>query len=278
MTVWLENKAEYLRKRIIKVCALSGAGHITSSLSVLDILVSLYLGNILRYSKNDPKLENRDRLILSKGHATLALYNVLSEAGFFKKKEVDTFCQKGTKFGGLTTTHVPGVECYTGSLGHGLSFAVGTALAARLKNSDYLTFVITGDGELQEGSIWEAAMSISQFNLNNLIWIIDKNNIQLSGKVSKIINVEPLEAKLQSFGFDTVSIDGHDYKSLMKALAVDRNNLPDKPLAIIANTLKGKGIPLVENQLGWHGRKPSVEEMKIIMEQLNITPEEFDKL
>ncbi|MDR2651235.1 MAG: transketolase [Prevotellaceae bacterium] len=274
----LENKADYLRKRIIKVCVSSGAGHMTSSLSVLDILVTLYLGNILRYDSSDYKMPNRDRLILSKGHATLALYHVLSEAGFFTKEDVDTFCRKGTIFGGLTTTRVPGVECYTGSLGHGLSFAIGVALSAKLKKSDYLTFAITGDGELQEGSIWEAAMSIIQLNLNNLIWIIDKNNIQLSNKVSEIINIEPLELKMQSLGFDTGLINGHDYHELTKKLTVDRDNPPEKPLVIIANTVKGKGVPLIENKLGWHGRKPNAEEISVIIKQLNITPEEFDKL
>jgi transketolase len=274
----LESKADYLRKRIIKVCLVSGAGHITSSLSVLDILISLYLGKILRYDSSNPQMPNRDRLILSKGHATLALYNVLSEAGFFGKEEVETFCRKGSKFGGLTTTHVSGVECYTGSLGHGLSFAAGIALSAKLKKSDYLTFAITGDGELQEGSIWEAAMSIAHFNLNNLIWIIDKNNIQLSGRVSEVMGIHSLEEKLSSFGFKTISLDGHNYCELLSALTIDRNNLPSKPLAIIANTLKGKGVPLVENQLGWHGRKPNSEEVKIILEQLKITQEELDRL
>jgi transketolase len=274
----LENRAEYLRKRIVKVCAISGAGHITSSLSALDILVALYFGDILRYDNLNPNMQNRDRLVLSKGHATLALYNVLSEAGFFKKEEVNTFCQKGTRFGGLTTTLVPGVECYTGSLGHGLSFAVGIALSAKLNKSDYLTFVITGDGELQEGSIWEAAMSIAQFRLNNLIWIVDKNNIQLSGRVSDIINLESLEQKLQSFGFDTISIDGHNYDNLLTTLKIDRNNLPQKPLAVIANTVKGKGIPLIENKLGWHGRKPNNDELMVIIKQLNMTMEEFDNL
>jgi len=274
----LKDKADYLRKRIIKVCISSGAGHITSSLSVLDILVALYLGDILRYDNSDPKKQNRDRLILSKGHATLAYYNVMAEAGFFSKENVDTFCQKGTIFGGLTTTLVPGVECYTGSLGHGLSFAIGVAIAEKLKNSDSLVFVITGDGELQEGSIWEAAMSIAQLNLNNLIWIVDKNNIQLSNNVSEIINLDPLELKLQSFGFQTKSINGHDYNELIDNLTINRNNLPDKPLVIIANTIKGKGVSLVENKLGWHGRKPNVDELKVILDQFNMTQEELDKL
>lgn len=270
----LKDISNYLRKRIVKVCISSGAGHITSSLSVLDILVALYLGDILKYDN----LSDRDHLILSKGHATLALYNVLAEAGFFTRKEVDTFCQKGTIFGGLTTTYVPGVECYTGSLGHGLPFATGIAMAEKLKKSNSLIFTITGDGELQEGSIWEAAMSITQFNLNNLIWIIDKNNLQLSNKVSGVIGLDPLDSKLQSFGFDTISVDGHNYDELMKVMSINKNNLPEKPLAIIANTIKGKGIPLIENKLGWHGRKPDAEELKIILKQLSITKEEFDEL
>jgi transketolase len=273
----LEKKAFYLRKRIIKLCVSSGAGHITSSLSILDILVALYLGNILRYDSNDPAMQNRDRLI-PKGHSTLALYSVLAEAGFFKKEDVNTFCQKGTIFGGLATTSVPGIECHTGSLGHGLPFAVGMALSAKMKNEDHLIYVIVGDGECQEGTTWEAAMAIAQFNLTNLIWIIDRNRMQLSGTTSNVMELEPLDKKIQSFGINTTVIDGHNYNEIFDALSVDRKNLPAKPMAIIANTIKGKGVPFLENKLKWHARKPDKDELEIILEQLDVTKMEFEQL
>ncbi|MDR1801987.1 MAG: transketolase [Treponema sp.] len=270
----LEDKALDLRRRIVTVSKISGAGHITSSLSSVDILNALYNGSLLRFNSKVPDWGDRDRFILSKGHATLALYNVLCDVGFVRQEDVNTFCQKGSKFGGLTTTTVPGVECYTGSLGHGLSFAVGVALHAKVQKADYLTYVLSGDGECQEGSIWEAAMSITHFNLTNLIWIIDKNNIQLSGKVDDIMNLESIEDKLKAFGFITKTINGHKYEELFLALKFSRENPPSKPIAIICNTVKGKGVPFLENKLNWHGRKPSVEEHSIITEQLGMQREE----
>jgi len=269
----LEEKALDLRRRIITVCKISGAGHVTSSLSAVDIINALYNGGLLRFNGKLPDWSDRDRFILSKGHATLALYNVLCDAGFVTQDEVNTFCQKGSKFGGLTTTSVPGVECYSGSLGHGLSFAVGVALCAKIRKFDYLTYVLCGDGECQEGSIWEAAMSITHYNLNNLFWIIDKNNIQLCGKIENVMKLEPLEDKLKAFGFETKVINGHNYSELMTTLRMDRNNLPPRPVAIICNTVKGKGVPFLENKMKWHGRKPNIEELSIIIEQLGMTEE-----
>ena len=272
----LEIKAADLRKRVIKVSYLSGAGHITSSLSSVDILNTLYSGGVLRFDSNRPKWEDRDRFIC-KGHSTLALYNVLCDAGFVSQEEVNTFCQRGSDFGGLTTTAVSGVESYTGSLGHGLSFGVGVALCARLQKKDYLTYVMMGDGECQEGSIWEAALSISHYNLTNLIWIIDKNDIQLSGKVSEVMKLDKIAGKLEAFGFITKTIDGHNYNELLGALKVDRTNLPDKPMVIIANTVKGKGIPFLEHKEGWHGRKPTADELSVLLKQLNMTKAELEE-
>lgn len=269
----LEEKSIDLRRRIINVCKISGAGHITSSLSAVDIINALYNGGLLRFNSKLPHWSDRDRFILSKGHATLALYNVLCDVGFVTQEHVNTFCQKGSTFGGLTTTSVPGVECYSGSLGHGLSFAVGVALCARIKNFDYLTYVLSGDGECQEGSIWEAAMSIAHYNLTNLIWIIDKNNIQLCGRVENVMGLEPFEDKLKVFGFDTKVIDGHNYNDIITALKIDRNNLPPKPVAVVCNTIKGKGVPLMEDKSDWHGRRPNSEELSIIIEQLGMREE-----
>lgn len=266
----LEEKALDLRRRIIALCKISGAGHITSSLSAVDIMNALYNGGLMRFDGKRPDWSERDRFILSKGHATLALYNVLCDVGFVTQEEVNTFCQKGSKFGGHTTTSVAGCECYSGSLGHGLSFGVGAALCARVMKADYLTYVLTGDGECQEGSIWEAAMSIAHYNLTNLIWIIDKNNIQLCDRVENVMRLEPFDEKLKAFGFETRVIDGHCYNDIITALKIDRGNLPAKPVAVVCNTIKGKGVPLMEDKSDWHGRKPNRDELSIIAEQLGM--------
>jgi transketolase len=264
----LEEKALDLRRSIINVCKISGEGHITSSLSCIDILTALYFGGILRYDPKDAKFEGRDRFI-AKGHGTLALYSVLSMAGFFPEPELYTFAMKGTRLGGLATTAVPGVEAHTGSLGHGLPFAVGVALSLKIKNSGCLAYVMTGDGECQEGSIWEAAASIIHFNLNNLVWIIDRNGLQVSGFVDDVMGLGDLAGKLRACGFDCVEIDGHDFGQIMPALS----GAPSRPRVIIANTVKGKGVPFLENKRGWHGKKPSKTEMAVIMDELGINTE-----
>lgn len=238
-------------------------------MSCTDLLVSLYFGNILHYVSNDINYEKRDRFI-SKGHGTLALYSILSKAGFFNESELYTFVTKGTRLGGLTTTSVPGVEAYTGSLGHGLTIATGIALSLKIKKSNSLTYILTGDGECQEGSIWEAAATIAHYNLNNIIWIIDKNELQVSGYIKKVMSLGDLIQRLFSYGFNIIEIDGHDFNQIIPALTINRKALPEKPLVIIANTIKGKGVPFLEGKLGWHGKKPTKEEMIIIMNELSI--------
>jgi transketolase len=275
----LEAKALDLRRKIIQTTLIAGeAGHITSSFSCLDILIALYFGGVLHYDSSNPQMQDRDRFVLSKGHGALAIYNVLCEAGFFKRKELNTYCSPGSIFGGHPTPAIPGIECATGALGHGLPFAVGVALAARLKKADFLTYVVTGDGECQEGSIWEAAMAISQFNLTNLVWIIDYNKLQIKGDVNSIMRLEPLDKKLNSFGFDVISVDGHNYNDLLNGLHIDKNTPSSRPIVVIANTKKGKGVPLFEDKLGWHARKPNREEYNIINEQLNIVDEDVSLL
>jgi transketolase len=191
---------------------------------------------------------------------------------------LNTFCKPGSVFGAEPTSSIPGVEGATGSLGHGLSFGVGIALSARLKKKNYITYVLTGDAECQEGCIWEAAMTISQYRLTNLLWIIDFNNRQVNDRVDNIINLNPFDEKLKSFGFNVVFVDGHNYNELIKILKVNREVLPIKPLAVIANTIKGKGIPLIEDKDDWHGRIPSNDEFNIIIEQLGINKREFMEL
>lgn len=274
----IEQKAQTIRKEIVKTCYLGRGGHIPPSLSVVDIIIELYFGGILHYNAHNPNWEERDRFILSKGHAALAIYNVLCDAGFFKRNELYTFCKPGTIFGGHPTPRIPGIEAATGALGHGLSFGVGLALSAKKRKEKHLIYVITGDGECEEGSIWEAAMSIGMFGLNNLIWIIDNNEWQATGRVSETMNVEPMEDKMLAFGLNPMTINGHDFAQLHKALMVDRDNLPDRPRVVIAKTVKGKGIPLIENKREWHSKIPSDEEFQVMIKELGMTEEEFDKI
>ena len=269
----IEKKAIDLRKKFIKTASIIEATHVASSLSCIDIITVLFFGGVLRYDPANPQDEGRDRFILSKGHAAVALYNALCEAGFFTREELHTYCKPGSIFGAYTTPKVPGVEYATGSLGHGLPLAVGTALSLRLKKSRALVYVITGDGECQEGSVWEAAMSIAHFGLTNLIWIIDYNKLQALNYVQTVIGLEPLREKLSSFGFNVVNIDGHSCNELVSVLKVDRNHLPEKPLVVIANTTKGKGASALENRTDAHVRMLNREEYKTTLKEFGIEEE-----
>jgi transketolase len=266
----IEKKALELRKKYIKTASLIEATHVASSLSCIDIITALFFGGILRYNPANPKDESRDRFILSKGHAAVALYNALCEAGFFTREELHTYCKPGSIFGGHPSPVIPGIECATGALGHGLPFAVGSALSLRLKKSDSFVYVITGDGECQEGSVWEAAMSIAHFGLTNLIWIIDYNRMQLTGGVNTVIDLEPLYEKLKAFGFNAVNVNGHSCDELADVLKVDRKRLPEKPLAVIANTVKGKGVSALENSPDSHVRMLNREEYAVALKEFGV--------
>ncbi|MDR1256974.1 MAG: transketolase [Spirochaetaceae bacterium] len=270
----IEERADDIRKKFIRTAALVEATHVASSLSCIDIITALYFGGVLRYDPSDPLAESRDRFILSKGHAAVALYNALCEAGFFTREALHTYCKPGSIFGGLATSQAPGVEWTTGSLGHGPPLAVGTALSLRLKKSNSLVYLLTGDGECQEGSVWEAAASISRYNLTNLIWIIDNNKIQSTDRVDVVMGLEPLEEKLKSFGFETVSVDGHSCRELVSVLSVDRGCLPEKPLAVIANTIKGKGASAVENKTDSHSKMLSREEYSAAFKEFGVPEDE----
>ncbi len=265
-----------LRKEIVLTAIGGGGGHLASSFSSLEILYALYERKAMKYESSNPKWEHRDKLILSKGHAALAYYVILADVGFFDKKLLEGYCKPGSFLGGEPSGNdIPGVESPTGSLGHGLSYGVGTALGAKLSNSDSKTFVLIGDGECEEGSIWEAAMTASAQNLNNLIAIIDVNNIQKMDKITEIIGDTMWEQKWLSFGWDVISVDGHDVDRLFNIFSVDRSE-SKKPLAVLANTIKGKGVSIMENNPVWHYRLPNKKETKVIMSELNITQEEID--
>jgi transketolase len=266
----LEQKAREIRQDFFKTARLVEATHVASCLSCIDIITALYFGGILKYDNKNPDWADRDRFVLSKGHVGFVLYHILCEAGFFSKKELNTYCKPGSIVGSQPSILIPGVESVSGSLGHGLSFAVGLALAARQKKETWLTYVVTGDGECQEGSIWEAAMSINQFKLNNLIWIIDYNKLQSYGEINKIMEIGPLEKKLDAFGFEVAAVNGHNLADLTNVFKIDRNSLPKKPLAIIANTIKGKYAPMLENKIDSHSKNLNEDDYKTIFRLWNI--------
>ena len=247
----LDERSKYLRRLIVRALEGAGRGHIGSSLSLVEIIRVLY-DDILRFRAGDPKWPERDRMILSKGHGCLALYVVLADKGFFPTKILDTFCKRDSILGGHPeASKVPGIEASTGSLGHGLSYGIGMALAARMQNRDSRIFVVMGDGEINEGSVWEAAMCAGKHRLANLTAIIDYNKIQSAGATREIQDMEPLLDKWRAFGFAAVDVDGHDVAAL-RALFRGLPLSDDRPAAIICHTVKGKGLPFAENDANWH--------------------------
>lgn len=274
----LEKIARKIRKKIFLMSCKAGSGHIAPSFSCVEILVALYF-KVLRLDTNNLKDENRDRFILSKGHASSALYSILGEKGIIEDASLDTFCQAGSALGAHPESHlIPGVELSTGSLGHGLSFAAGIALAGKIDGKDYRVFTLLSDGECQEGSIWEAAMFASQHKLNNLVAIVDYNKLQSLGKVDEILSLEPMEDKWQAFGWEVKNVDGHDASAIvdvLESISISEN----KPTIVIAHTTKGKGVSFMENVPLWHYRVPSTgEEMATALKELGIDEKEAEGL
>jgi transketolase len=261
------NLALSIRKRALSMIHAAGSSHLGSSLSMADILAVLYSG-VLNVSPENVDSPDRDRFILSKGHACAALYAVLAERGFLPVEWLETFYQNGSKLAGHATTSVPGIEVSTGSLGHGLSIACGIALAAKRDGHSYRIFTILSDGECDEGSVWEAALFAAHHGLDNLTVIIDYNKIQSLGNVRDVLQLEPFGAKWQAFGWSVAEIDGHDHQKLIETLLHARDENP-KPYCIIAHTLKGKGVPFMENQLLWHYRSPNADEYSRALEALD---------
>lgn len=252
----LQKKSYEIRKMILETCIRSGTGHLTSSLSCTDILVALYYGGILRYDTNNPDWKGRDRFILSKGQASPALYAVLADVGYYSKDELERFIKKDGIFGVHLQYDVPGVEITSGSLGLGLGVAAGIALGAKMDRELYLTFALLGDGECYEGSIWETAMFASHNRLNNLIAIVDRNYICATDFTENLIAIEPIEDKWRSFGWEVKRIDGHSLRDIMAALSNVRSRRSEKPLVVIADTVKGEGVESVSDNPRWHGIAP----------------------
>lgn len=264
----LEKKANYIRNQILDMCVKAGTGHVTSSFSCTEILTALYYGGILRYDASNPTWEGRDRFILSKGHASPILYAILADVGFFSKSELDKFCQADGIFGVHLQEDVPGVEITAGSLGCGLGIAAGIALAAKMNREDHFTFVLLGDGECYEGSVWESAMFIGHYELNNLIAIVDRNWLCATDFTEDIIRLAPLDEKWKSFNWRVVTVDGHSFEDILRPLDRFRSKQLNAPLVIIANTVKGKGVSFMENQLFWHSVAPQGERAKIAKTEL----------
>lgn len=252
----LKEKAKQIKWLVLEIIYRAKTSHIGTAFSCVDILTVLYFADVLRINPQEPSWPDRDRFILSKGHGCSALYSALALKGFFPISELEKFTMEGSNLSGHVTIGLPGVETSGGSGGHGLSIGVGMALAAKMDGRNYRTFVLTGDGECQEGSIWEAIMFAGHHFLSNLVLIIDNNHLQIMGKTRKIVDLEPLKEKLLAFGWNVVSCRGHGFSSLVWAL----NTQGDRPLAIIANTIKGRGVSFMENNPVWHGQYPSEEE------------------
>lgn len=254
---YLENKAREIRNIVLDTFEAGHAGHISSSFSCADIMTALFYGNILRYDARNPAWDGRDRFVLSKGHAGILYYSILADLGYFDKAELGRFAQEDGLLGVHVDRCVPGVEVSSGSLGCGLGVATGMALAAKLDMKNHLVFVVTGDGECYEGAIWEAAMHAAGFALNNLVVIVDHNHMCCTGFIQNKINIEPLDKKWESFGFEVRCINGHDFDQITTALDGIRCRKYNKPLCIIADTVKANGLPSVENTPLCHGYAPT---------------------
>ena len=256
--------ARKVRIHAVKMVNKGGSSHIGSVLSIVDILAVLY-GRVMNYKNKEPKWVNRDRFILSKGHAGAGVYAVLAECGFFNIAELDKHYQDGSIFSGhVSHKGVPGVELSTGSLGHGLPVASGMALAAKIDKKSHKIFVVMSDGELDEGSNWEAFMFASHHELNNLTAVIDRNKLQSMKTTEETLSLEPLRDKLIAFGWNVIEVDGHNHDELFSAIDSDTK----KPKVIIANTIKGKGVSFMENEIAWHYRTPSGELFDQAMKEL----------
>lgn len=259
-TNYLKKKANYIRNQILDMCVRAGTGHVTSSFSCTELLVALYYGGILRYDISNPKWNERDRFILSKGQSSVILYPILADLGFFPKKELDRFNQEDGIFGVHLQHDIPGAEITAGSLGHGFGIAAGMALAAKMDKKQYFIFTLLGDGECHEGSVWETAMFASHHQLNNLIAIIDRNWLSATDFTENSLRLNPLDEKYRSFGWDVLNINGHSFEEFFNALNGFRSNKRIRPLMIIADTIKGKGVSFMENQILWHSIAPQGEQ------------------
>ena len=271
-----ENDLAWLRKEIFLTAYRGGMAHLASAFSCVEIIYALYCGGAMHHDPKHPDWEERDRFILSKGHGSLALYTVLCKAGYFNEETLHSFSTPDTELGGEPSICIPlGIEASTGSLGHGLSLGTGMALAFKADGTPQRAFVLLGDGECEEGSVWEAVMSAAKYGLDNLVVILDNNRIQKMNTLEHVMGISDWQKRFEAFGWDCVRTDGHDVDAVVNAVASLQAN--GKPHVIIAETVKGKGLSLMENNPAWHWRMPNRRELKVFMRELNITEEELEE-
>lgn len=263
----IKELAKNIRIDSIKMVNRANASHVAGALSIADVLAVLY-GRVMRYRPNEPEWEDRDRLIFSKGHCCVAVYSVLARKGFYSIDKLSHFGEEGSDFICHVSTCIPGVEMSTGSLGHGLPFATGMALAAKRKGQTHSVYCIVGDGEMDEGSNWEALAFAAHNELGNLCLIVDCNKMQALGTTNEVLNLSPLKEKLQSFNWHVEEIDGHDYAAITNALS-SAQDTKNRPTVIIAHTIKGKGVSFMENTLKWHYSAPKDELFEIAIKELS---------
>ena len=263
----LMKTANEIRKGIVSSVHSAKAGHPGGSLSAADIFTYLYFEE-LRIDPKEPKKADRDRFVLSKGHTAPGLYSALAERGYFPKEDLLTLRHVGSYLQGHPDmTHIPGVDMSSGSLGQGISAAVGMAIAGKMDDADYRVYTLLGDGEIQEGQVWEASMLAASHKLDNLVVIVDNNNLQIDGTIEEVNSPYPIDKKFEAFNFHVIKIDGNDFDQIDAAFK-EAKTVKGQPTAIIAKTVKGKGVSFMENQVGWHGKAPNDEEYKVAMEEL----------
>lgn len=263
----LRETARRIRVSIVKMLTNAGSGHTGGSLSAADILTALYFAK-MRHDPKNPKWPERDRFILSKGHAAPLLYAVLAECGYFEKSELMTLRKLGSRLQGHPDSKaLPCIEISTGSLGQGLSIANGIAIAGRLDSASFRVYVLLGDGEVQEGQVWEAAMSAAHYKLDNLCAILDRNRLQIDGKVEDVMSIEPIADKWRAFGWNVIETDGHDITKLLSAMN-EAEKVKGRPTMIIAHTIKGKGVSIFEGKVEYHGIAPTKDELEIALKEL----------
>ncbi len=263
----LMRTANEIRKGIVTALHSAKAGHPGGSLSATEIFTYLYFEE-MNVDPKDPKKADRDRFVLSKGHTAPGLYSTLAQKGFFPKEDLVTLRHTGSYLQGHPDMkHIPGVDMSSGSLGQGISAAVGMAIAGKLDNADYRVYTLLGDGEIQEGQVWEASMLAAHRKLDNLVVIVDNNNLQIDGAITEVNSPYPIDKKFEAFNFHVINIDGNDFDQIDAAFK-EAKTVKGQPTAIIAKTVKGKGVSFMENQVGWHGKAPNDEEYKIAMEEL----------
>ncbi len=270
----LAAKANDIRIDIVRMIAEAGSGHPGGSLSCTDILMALYFGGVMKHDPADPKMADRDWFFLCKGHAAPALYAVLAHAGYFPTEELMSLRKLGTRLQGHPdSSMVPGVEVSTGSLGQGLSIAAGVAAGLKLDGLDSAAFAVLGDGECEEGQVWEAAMFAAHRKLDNIVAIVDNNGLQIDGKITDVCSPEDLGAKFEAFGWTVDHVDGHDIEAIIELLGKLKAQRDGKPHAVIAKTVKGKGVSFMENQAGWHGKAPNAEQLTAALAELQAAAE-----